>query len=327
MKLRSSDQRYRHVQRTKRDTQAWEVASRDLDFALRAVRTGEGDFSAVEEAIRAGAAEFSHILLACGRTATDFRRNYRRGSPNWHIVNTNAICPVETLQRERLDGYVLMRLSREQTKNVKLRWAKLREQDRLIHDPQGALWAEVMGCHIDGERDEHLDMLLALRERGRGLVDDNQAISEEHREARADKELDRFFRLYAQGFDAVASDGKTTPPEVIRETASWRYGIAHRIYSTGSYLTKVTPAEARLELEKSLVVAEAFLASGQIDQAIWDPDTSQRHCSAARLRERMRAVEEGFAAIGYADELAEQIAFRAADQPRRSRYDSENATG
>lgn len=167
------------------------MASRDLAIALRAARIGEGDFSAVLDAVRAGAPEFSHILLACGRTATDFRRNYRIGSPNWHIVNANNLCDVETLARERLDGFVLMRLSREQTKNVKLRWTKLRAQDVLIHDPQGIIWGRIVGAHVVGKREKHLGLLEDLRERGVSLVNENSAKNSDTALERSGKEMMR----------------------------------------------------------------------------------------------------------------------------------------
>lgn len=296
--MRSSDQRYRQVQRAKRDRKPWELASRKLAIALRAVRAGDGDFSAVEAAIRAGASEFNHVLLACGRTATDFRRNYRVGSPNWHIVNANAICPLSLLQRERLDGFVVMRLSREQAKNVKLRWAKLREQDILIHDPQGTHWAEIVGCLVDGERDEHLAVLTGLRERGASLVRENMARSVELRDQRQHKELVRF----ATTPDALFADQERWSADKCREKAMICWFVAKKLAREGfkdvagvavfsprvKYHNSV--AEWRLELERNLVVAEAFADGGDVLQASFAPDTSKRHTAHAHRIERVERL-------------------------------------
>ncbi|KKI21967.1 hypothetical protein [Sphingomonas sp. Ag1] len=279
--MRSSDQRYRHVQRKKRETQQWELASRDLAFALRDVRRNEGDFSAVEAAIKAGAAEFNHVLLASGRTATDFRRNFRVGSPNWHIVNANAICPIGLLQRERLDGFVLMRLSREQAKNVKLRWAKLRDQDRLLHDPQGAHWSEIVGCHVDGERDEHLAVLTGLREAGVNVLAVQLAKGEAEREFHEYKTTNRpWVRPFVSRYEDEAED-----------EASCCFSMALAGYEL-QWRKNGGPSQAKVRaaIEHNLVVAEAFAAGQGFEQAYYAPDTSNRRCSDAKLKERIDAI-------------------------------------
>ena len=283
--MRSSDQRYHAVQRTKRDSRNWEQWSTKLVAALRDARLG-GSFEPLEQAIRGGAAEFSHILLACGRTATDFRRNYRVGSPNWHTVWANEICPLDTLATERLDGFAIMRLSREQAKNVKLRWTKLRRQDLLIHDPQGTHWIKAMGCWIDGNRDEHLGTLLDLRDRGVSLVDENTAKGSETALERASKEFVRF----------VGQLSTTTPDwfDWTDERSAKEAGIAQTQVKLrlqrGAEWYGVSAAEHRLEIEKALVVCEAHAGGGDVRAAVYDPNTTQRHCSASRLAYRLKRL-------------------------------------
>ncbi|WP_293984906.1 hypothetical protein [Sphingobium sp.] len=119
--------------------------------------------------IRESAAEYPAILLACGRTANDFRRAFRRGAAGYHNISANNLAPMELLRDEALDGYAVMRLTREQTTTVKGKAEKLFARDRLIDDPSGAIWLEVIHAHLAGEREAHLDLLLNLRDRGRVL--------------------------------------------------------------------------------------------------------------------------------------------------------------
>ncbi|WP_448538519.1 hypothetical protein [Sphingobium yanoikuyae] len=161
--MKSSDQRYFHVQRPKRLVQDFTEA---IVNALRDART-EGHIDALDAIIRASAREYRTILFCCGRTANDFRRAFRRGPAGYHNVPTNNLAPIDLLRDEALDGYALIRLTREQARTIKDKREKLYERDRIIDDPQGAVWVEVMRATLAGQLEEHLDMLVNLRERGR----------------------------------------------------------------------------------------------------------------------------------------------------------------
>ncbi|WP_288484805.1 hypothetical protein [uncultured Novosphingobium sp.] len=82
---------------------------------------------------------------------------------------------MDDLLEERLDGYALMRLTREQHRILKSKSEKLYERDRLISDPQGTTWLAIIEAHLAGEREEHIDLLLNLRERGRVLNEQDRA--------------------------------------------------------------------------------------------------------------------------------------------------------
>lgn len=289
--MRSSDQRYFHVQRQKRDSREWEQWSKALILALRDVRTGQGDFAAVEAACRGGAAEWSHVLIATGRTANDFRRNFRLGSPNEHRVAVNDLAEVSDLQAVGLDGFSVLRLSKEQAKNVKLRWAKLHERDSLLHDPQGAHWSAVLGMWIDGQRAEHIEALRGLYGAGIRLVTQNMAESEEQKNQRVEKELARFMRSFADG----GSDRMEIPMEWRRDTVEWHVDRLQERYAQLDAVSDSERPELRRLIENNLCIIEAFIATGSYDEAMYSTDYSGRHCSAAQLRARVIAAVDGFA--------------------------------
>ncbi len=285
--MRSSDQRYRQVQRTKRSTEQWQEWSNALVLALREAKLNLATFPAVERAVRGGAPEFGHILLASGRTANDFRRNYRQGSPHWHVLPTNSLCSQAALESEKLDGFTLMRLSREQVKNVKLRWMKLRAGDILIHDPQGALWTKLMAAMLAGSRDEHLGLLCDLRDRGDNLVEQNALMGSEGAVDRAARQLVKL----VQGFG-------TDTPEWVEDwdearcakeaRGAWRR--LKEMISLGAAWHNLSEPEFRVELEKELVVVEAFIDGGNVMAAAHNPDTSGRHSRLQPRLDRVRAV-------------------------------------
>jgi len=163
--MRSSDQRYYHVQRPKRTTEDFTV---EIVKALQRARI-EGDIKGLDDVLGRSASEYPVVLLACGRTANDFRRSFRRGVGGYHNIPFNNLAPLDLRVDERLDGYAAMRLSREQHANVKDKSEKLYERDRLISDPQGATWTQLIHAHMAGQREEHIDLLLNLRDRGRVL--------------------------------------------------------------------------------------------------------------------------------------------------------------
>ncbi len=163
--MRSSDQRYYHVQRTKR---AGEQYGAHIVAALQLARS-EGQTEQLNAVIHDSAVEHPVVLLACGRTATDFRRQFRRGTPGYHCIAANDVAPIDLLRDEKLDGYVAMRLTREQHRAVRDKAEKLYGRDRLLSDPQGAIWKELVSASIAGQREEHIDLLANLRDRGRVL--------------------------------------------------------------------------------------------------------------------------------------------------------------
>jgi len=166
--VRSSDQRYYHVQRTRREVEDFTV---EIVRALRDART-EGKLDELDDVIERSACEYTSILLACGRTANDFRQSFRRGAAGFHVVTAAQVVPRELLLEERLDGYSLLRLSREQTRIVKAKSEKLYARDKLFHDPQGAVWAKIMRAMLSGLSEDHLDLLDDIRSDGLVLGND-----------------------------------------------------------------------------------------------------------------------------------------------------------
>lgn len=169
--MRSSDQRYYHVQRPKRTAEDFTV---EIVKALQRARI-DGDIKGLDDVLGRSASEYPVVLLACGRTANDFRRSFRRGVGGYHNIPFNNLAPLDLLVDERLDGYAAMRLSREQHANVKDKSEKLYERDRLISDPQGTTWTQLIHAHMAGQREEHIDLLLNLRDRGRVLNEQDRA--------------------------------------------------------------------------------------------------------------------------------------------------------
>lgn len=291
--MRSSDQRYFQVRRTKREANLYpEIAALLSD----ARRVGEVT-SALEEAVQLSAQEFTHILLACGRTANDFRRNFRRGCANHNIVTAAEIAPYEALLSERLDGYVCYRLSKEQHWNVRERFGKLRPQDVLIHDPQGGLWTRLIEGRIAGPDLERLGILSDLRERGEALFDLDDALD---LSTLLLKELERRFRSYAAG----ASDAMPEFTDVgLRNAAVREYVKIKRLLTwEPDYETMFSKADVRERLEQCLVVVEAYVDGGDVRAALFDPDTSKRHCSEARLFARLSHVEDRLIELGDCDQ-------------------------
>ncbi|WP_242152624.1 hypothetical protein [Sphingomonas sp. BAUL-RG-20F-R05-02] len=235
--------------------------------------------------MKQSASEYTHILLATGVTATDFRRNFRRGSPAHHMIPVSALVSTPPLRAERLDGFKAMRLSKEQVWNVKQRWAKLRKLDVLIHDPQGRFWARLQECALDGVENEHLGVLCDLRERGEALVEAQAVPGTEEAVERASRELVRHIRSWSD----------VAPNDLIfneRKQAIGAYNRARRIQKSGQAMFATSAAEVRVELEKALVVAEAYVDGTSVRAAYYDPDTSGRHCSVARLDARLVRVQD-----------------------------------
>lgn len=283
LRLRSSDQRYHDVRRVKRTVPEFNV---QIVKALRDARLDSDALPALNAVIEESAEEFSHVLLACGVTANDFRRNFRHGSAGYHRIPANDLAELGLLQQERLDGYVVFRMTKDQTWNVKQRWAKLRRADRLIHDPQGRHWARILAATLDGRRDEHVGYLCDLRDRGISLVEQNAVTGTQDAVEHAARNMMRQLRSFSH-----------SPPDWLNWDAAKEAKEARGAWFTirerlrqGHEWYRVSAAEHRVEIEKMLVVCEAFLDGGNVRAAVWDPDTSQRHCSAARLRDRIDRV-------------------------------------
>jgi len=283
--MRSSDQRYFQVRRTKREANLYpEIAT-----ALADAKRDPAAIPALNSLIEQSAHEFSHILLASGRTATDFRRNYRRGCARHNMVAANDIAPHASLLVERLDGYQVMRLSKEQTANIKMRWVKLRTCDLLIHDPQGVLWARIIGASLSASNEDNLGLLGYLRDRGENLVADKAVMGTQEAVDRAAKQLVRF----------VSSFGDNTPDwmeewdaERQEREARFAWRRANRMIREGAEWHQMNDAEFRLEIEKQIVIAEAFLDGGNVMAAYHDPDTSKRH---SRLQPRLDRLQKELA--------------------------------
>lgn len=284
--MRSSDQRYRHVQRVKRDTSAVQAAQAEIPSAIRAARADPDQIVAVEELVRGTASEFTHLLLACGRTTTDFRRNFRRGPALWNILAANDLAPVPDLVSVKLDGFSVVRLSREQVRTVRAKWRKLRDQDFLVHDPQGALWSSLMRYSLSGSRDA-LSVLVTLSHGEQpSLVRFN---GDDEAKYAWFRERELSWRPKAnEPFPARYDD----EPE---DEASLCFSMALADYHL-KWRKNVAEPQPRIRerIERNLVVAEAFLNAEGFGQAYWDPETSGRHCSEARLRERIERVNAAY---------------------------------
>ena len=291
--MKSSDQRYFQVRRTKREANLHP----EIGLALTKARSDPSGVDHLNQLIEQSAHEFSHILLACGRTATDFRRNYRRGSASHNIVEANKIAPHSALQPAKLDGFVCLRLSKEQTWNVKGRFGKLRPQDVLIHDPQGTIWKGLVAASLAGSRDRHVELLADLRQRPKTLIDWEDATDVSHLLV---KELERQLRGLAHRED---EDFPQLGEIGARNLALRKYVKVKKLL-TGEpdYISTFTSVDVRVALEKCLVCVEAYVDGGNVRAAYCDPDTSQRHCSAARLTARISRVEDRLLDMGDIDQ-------------------------
>lgn len=279
--MRSSDQRYHEVRRVKRDVPQYSV---QLVKALRDARLDVDAMPALERVVRDSAQEFTHLLLCTGITATDFRRNFRHGSAGYHVITGVQLAGRAALLGENLDGFSVLRMSKDQTWNVKQRWAKLRRADVLIHDPQGAHWYKLLAAMLDGQRDENVGLLADLRDRGVSLVAENAITGTQDAVEHAARNLVRHIRSWAEN-----------PPETMKwddayaARGAWT-GLNERLRMGSSWYKHETPEDHRVEIEKALVVCEAFLDGKDVREAFYDPDTSGRHCSASRLAARIERV-------------------------------------
>lgn len=111
--------------------------------------------------VRQSTAEYTHVMLACGRTSTDFRRNFRRGAARHNQIPASDIAPHAALLVDRFDGFTLFRLTKEQYWNLKERSGKVRPQDAVIHDPQGQWWSLLLHFSLSGPKAENVNLLRA----------------------------------------------------------------------------------------------------------------------------------------------------------------------
>ena len=282
--MKSSDQRYFQVRRPKSQINRYV----ELAKALRDARHDPLKVIEVDKLVAASTTDFTHVMLVCGRTAKDFRRNFRRGCAEFNTVTAVQLVPYETLLKAELDGYSLLRLTKEQHWNVKQRWGKLREQDALLHDPQGAFWTRVLRALLDGRHDGHLSILTDIRDKGQRLVQARLGTSSE---ADKDRYVREFGRAQRKRRDEVMS------PEECYDNAR-RVWVELNDYlsqaGTPQYLrishngrhSKISRAEWRLCVERCLLELEA-VAVGDFRRVFFNPDTSSRH---SRIRPRLENI-------------------------------------
>lgn len=291
--MRSSDQRYYHVRRTKRQVNLYP----EVDAAFSAARRDAVAIPALDALLKESAREFSYVLLACGRTANDFRRSFRRGCARHNIIKATEIAPYEALLSEKLDGFSCLRLSKEQSWNVKERWGKLQPQDALVHDPQGVFWTRLAHGSIAGPDPERMGILSDLRERYEafgeidtieGLAHVGRKLLERQLRSLAHKVTDEFPELSETGYRNLA----------IRKFVAIKKLLA--LEPDG--LTTFSRAEVRKKLEACLVCVEAYVDGGNVRAAYCDPDTSNRHCSEGRLYARLARVEDRLIELGDMDQ-------------------------
>lgn len=285
--MRTSDARYRAVQRTKRDPFDYVP----LVKALRDARLDPHNLNGLDAVVKRSAGEFTHVLLATGMTANDFRRNFRVGSNGANLIPVNSMAGHDALTAQKLDGYVVMRLSREQTKNVKLRWAKLRDQDRLLHDPQGSVWMGLLTCWINATSEtETIARLNDLRDKGERLTAKADVVGQDAVD-RSARELLRYIASPVYWATVDWDDKK------IEEEARSSARYARRIYREGCEWHGGVVDTWRKKIEEQLVVAEAFIAGDDVKAASFNPDTSKRHSTEAQLVARLDRVLEGLGKI------------------------------
>ena len=301
--MRTSDARYLAVQRRKRPPYDYVP----LVQALREARSDPRDLSGLDEIVRDSASEFTHVLLATGKTAYDFRQNFRHGAHGANLIECNILAGMDALRAEKLDGFVVIRLSKEQTKNVKLRWAKLRDQDRLLHDPQGTTWMGLMRCWLNAVGEAGvIERLVALREQGEQLTAKAAISGSQEGLERASKELLRYVRSadYVEKLDWDEAK--------IHQIGRDSFFSARRIYREGFRLNPPNGHKSvdcwRREIEESLVVAEAYLNGGDVKTATADPDTSKRHSTIAQLQARFDRIDKAVGDQWRAERRAERAA-------------------
>lgn len=287
--MRSSDQRYFQVRRTKREVNLWDELGPAIAGAKR-----DGEMNpALSALLERSAEEYTHVLLACGRTASDFRRNYRRGCARHNIIEAREIAPLDSLLEARLDGYHVLRLTREQHWNVRNRFGKLRPQDQLVHDPQGRIWKGLIASSIAGPSADRIDTLGDLRGQRVSLFSLNNPFDlvELLR-----KEMERRLRGMATRVDEKYPE---LSPIKSRNLALRRYVKIKKLrgYEPDGIET-FSRADVRKRLEEHLVVVEAYVEGRDVRAAYCDPDTSQRHCSEARLFARLSRVEDRLLELG-----------------------------
>jgi hypothetical protein len=281
---KSSDQRYFQARRPKRDTSHIERWGQSFVTTLRDVRSDTSQFPRLEMLVRESAAEFSQLLLACGRTSHDFRRNFRRGAANWNVIVANDLAAMDDLRRERLDGFSIIRLSREQAQAVKAKWRKLRDQDYLFHDPQGSAWTLLLRSHVLGQRDG-LELVMGLRT-GKQLALKRFQSAEQAKYAWFRERDLEHRRLSSEQWEWRYDTEQEDEASICFSMALADYQLKWR------KPTREPQAKIRARMEHNLLVAEAFVDGADMSKAIFDPfpDTSGRHCSEKRLRERFDRV-------------------------------------
>ena len=275
---RSSDQRYFQARRTKRKPNLFpEIAD-----AISMAKQNPSMAPIVYHLARASSVEFTHIMLACGRTAHDFRRNFRRGSAGHNTIPATDLVPYDDLRPAKLDGYVCFRLTREQYWNVKTRAGKVRIQDAVVHDPQGQWWSLLLHYMLKGPSVEHLGLLIDFQKWKVKLLDPEREedclklytkLSERHERYLASAEPD-----FPEREAEVSGKLIDVHLEALQKWVA--------LLDEAKGLDKLVP-QIRLEIEKSLVVIEAFVTGGDVQKAALDPDTSGRHCSLSALTKRL----------------------------------------
>jgi hypothetical protein len=291
--MRSSDQRYYHVRRTKREVNLYP----EVDAAFTAARRDSSAIPELDHLIERSAREFSHVLLACGRTANDFRRSFRRGCARHNIIKASEIAPYEALLPEKLDGFVCLRLSKEQSWNVKERWGKLQPQDCLVHDPQGVIWTRLAHGSIAGPDPERLGILTDLQDRciRFGEIDTVEGLAHV------------VVKLLQRQLRSLANKTSEHHPELTdtgyRNLAMEKFVAIRKLLTyEPDYMITHSKADVRKALEECLVCVEAYVEGGNVRAAYCDPDTSQRHCSEERLHARIARVEDRLLELGDADQ-------------------------
>lgn len=276
--MRSSDQRYFQVRRTKREANPHLEVADALAMAREDIKTAPVLYTLV----RRSAPEFTHVMLACGRTANDFRRNFRRGPARHNVIPAKDIAPHAALLTEKLDGYTCIRLNREQYWNLKTRCGKVKPQDAVVHDPQGQWWSLLCYFMLRGPQADNLGLLTDLRGMAVRLFDpESKADIAKH----VTKAIERHERWMARAIPAYPEKASEIYRRVfLSAQAALARWVELEWEAKGIPLLQ---AQIRVEMEKALVILEAYAAGGDVKRAALDPDTRGRHCSDATLRKRI----------------------------------------
>jgi hypothetical protein len=172
----------------------------------------------------------------------------------------------------------------------------------------------------------HIDLLRELRDSGMNLVAEKgaerdsvlefQAVLEEQGQEGIFADIDRYegaadraIREMNRTWRSLANPSAECPPFSPRlERKLAMKQLLRALWFKEAQpdgVEMLTMADVRREQEAALVAIETYLDGGNFRKALYDPDTSGRHCSASTLNARLERIEGAF--MGMMDAMAEEV--------------------